>query len=210
MRRLRFYIVIQFFVFAVFFAGLYADESALPPDSVKISGKYYQIKPPWLGKKLHDESDPIPENLSMIPRQYAFDSSRIFVTKDTKAAFVAMVEQANRDGIFFKAKSGYRSYTYQRQIFAARLAKGRTFEQVCRNVAPPGYSQHMLGTAFDLSTDITPFANSEAYQWLKAHAADYGFEETYPENAPDGFSWEAWHWHYVGTDRDTLNNDTLH
>jgi len=197
-------IFISLFISLITVTGSYGQDTNFPPDSVKISGLYYQIKPPWLGKRLGTEDDPIPNNLSMIPRQYAFDSSKIFVTRETKTAFVAMVEHANKDGIYFKIKSGFRSYPYQRQLYAARMAKGRSFEQVGRNVAPPGFSQHMLGTAMDLAADTIPFAYSDAYKWLKANADDFGFEETYPESRKDGFSWEAWHWNYVGTAKDSI------
>jgi LAS superfamily LD-carboxypeptidase LdcB len=204
MRGARYYTIILFIILAICLFGIYAGESEPPPDSVKISGKYYQIKPPWLGNGLGSASDPIPDNLAMVPRQYAFDSSRIFVTRETRDAFVAMVKQAEKDGVFFKAKSGFRSYAYQRQLFAARMSKGRSFEQVCKNVAPPGYSQHMLGQAFDLAADTVPFADSKAYKWLKANASKFGFVESYPENTEDGFSWEAWHWRYMWVAKDTL------
>ncbi len=188
----------------IYVSGSHGDENKLPPDSVKISGKYYQIVYPWLGHKIGDKSDSIPGNLSMIPREYACDSSRIFVTQETRVAFISMIKQAEKDGVFFKARSGFRSYSYQAQLFAARMAKGRSFEHVAKNIAPPGYSQHMLGTAFDLATDTVPFADSKAYRWLKVNAGNYGFIESYPENSELGFSWEAWHWRYIGVDNDTL------
>jgi len=197
-------IFISLIIFLMAVISPYGQDTNLPPDSVKISGVYYQIKPPWLGKRIGTEENPIPDNLSMIPRQYAYDSCRIFVTTETKTAFVSMVERANKDGIFFKIKSGFRSYPYQRQIFAARMAKGRSFDQVCRNVAPPGFSEHMQGTAMDLAADTVPFAYSDAYKWLKANAHNYGFVESYPEDMKDGFSWEAWHWNYVGGAKDTI------
>ena len=184
MRRTKYFKIVPFVFMPLIFliiyvSGSHGDENKLPPDSVKISGKYYQIVYPWLGHKIGDKSDSIPGNLSMI-------------------------QQAEKDGVFFKARSGFRSYSYQAQLFAARMAKGRSFEHVAKNIAPPGYSQHMLGTAFDLATDTVPFADSKAYRWLKVNAGNYGFIESYPENSELGFSWEAWHWRYIGVDNDTL------
>ncbi len=209
MRRAKYYKIVPFIFMLIicliiFVSGLYAEETKIPPDSVIISGKYYQIEYPWLGHKIGDKSDSIPNNLSMIPREYAYDSSRIFVTEETRAAFISMIKEAEKDGVFFEAKSGFRSYSYQAQIFAGRMNGGQSFERVAKDVAPPGYSEHMLGTAFDLATDTVPFAESKAYRWLKANAAKFGFIESYPEISESGFSWEAWHWRYVGTDNNTL------
>lgn len=46
------------------------------------------------------------------------------------------------------------------------------------------------------------FANSQAYTWLRAHAAEYGFIQRYPVGltAITGYSPEAWHWRYVGSE----------
>ena len=115
-----------------------------------------------------------------------------------------MIKQAEKDSVFFQVKSGFRSYPYQAQIFARRMNEGESFERVARDVAPPGYSEHMLGTALDLVTDTTPFAFSKAYKWLKANAEKYGFIESYPKDSESGFSWEPWHWRYAGSDADTL------
>lgn len=183
-------------------SDIFADEIKIPPDSVIILGEYYQIPPLWLGHKIGDKTDSMPDNLTMLPRKHGQDSSRIYVTEETKAAFLSMIKQAEQDSIFFQVASGFRSYSFQAQIFARRMSEGKSFERVAKDVAPPGYSEHMLGTALDLVTDTIPFAHSKAYKWLKANAGKFGFIESYPDDSASDFSWEAWHWRYVGNGSD--------
>jgi len=77
------------------------------------------------------------------------------------------------------------------------MAAGRTWDDLVRYVAPPGYSEHMLGIAVDLYPSNWRFAATPAYAWLKEHAAEYHFVESYPEFNLESFPWEAWHWKYV-------------
>ena len=44
--------------------------------------------------------------------------------------------------------------------------------------------------------------NSEHYDWLLKHIADYGFILRYPEDKVDvtGYQYESWHLRYVGKD----------
>jgi LAS superfamily LD-carboxypeptidase LdcB len=197
------FIFVLIAIFILPLTNTYGDETKIQPDSVIIQGEYYQIPPLWLGHKIGNKTDSIPDNLAMLPREYGQDSSRIYVTKETRAAFLAMIKQAEKDSVFFKVKSGFRSYSFQAQIFARRMNEGKSFARVAKDVAPPGYSEHMLGTALDLITDTIPFAHSRAYLWLKANAGKFGFIESYPDDSASDFSWEAWHWRYVGTDSDS-------
>ena len=49
---------------------------------------------------------------------------------------------------------------------------------------------------------LPPFADTRAYQWLTAYAAEYGFILRYPEDrqAITGVVFEPWHWRYVGVE----------
>jgi D-alanyl-D-alanine carboxypeptidase len=167
-------------------------------------------------RPIADNQSSQPENLVMLPREYGYDSSRIYVTSETKRAFLEMIRAAEKDGIFFKARSGYRGFWYQKKIFERRMKEGKSFGEVVNNVAPPGYSEHMLGTALDMVTDTRPFGLSAAYRWLKNNGGKFGFIESYPKDSQAEFSWEPWHWNYVGnktvetydkTLPDTVRND---
>ena len=111
---------------------------------------------------------------------------------------MAIAAQAKQDGIQLRIDSGYRSASYQRKVYQRMMAKGKTFLEAARYVAPPGYSEHMLGLAVDFAPSDWRFAKTPAYHWLQKHAADFGFRETYPESRPDHQPWEPSHWRYLG------------
>ena len=56
----------------------------------------------------------------------------------------------------------------------------------------------------DVSTPGAPalevdFEQSEAFKWLEANAASFGFVMTLPRGNRFGYRYEPWHWCYVGT-----------
>lgn len=63
-----------------------------------------------------------------------------------------------------------------------------------------GYAADILST--DYTAQDTGFADTRAYQWLTAYAAEYGFILRYPEDrqAITGVVFEPWHWRYVGVE----------
>ena len=74
--------------------------------------------------------------------------------------------------------------------------------------APPGRSQHQLGTAVDFTNASVgyklrqTFGVTSASWWLTNHAPEYGFVLAYPigEEAQSGYRWEPWHYRYVGVE----------
>src|SRR6185436_10061563 len=77
-----------------------------------------------------------------------------------------------------------------------------------RFVAPPGHSQHQLGTAIDFSTweigyAVQPkFVETDASHWLEQHAWQYGFVLAYTRNGEErsGYAFEPWHYRWIGRD----------
>ena len=64
----------------------------------------------------------------------------------------------------------------------------------------PGTSRHHWGTDMDLNKDNNGyFATGEGlkvYEWLQAHAHEYGFCQPYTPkgpNRPEGYNEEKWH-----------------
>lgn len=122
-------------------------------------------------------------------------------------ALMDMVAAARADGVWLVPASGFRTLAQQRTLFNAQVAKTGSPEDAAKTSAPPGYSEHHTGYAIDLTDgslsqnqDITPaFAVSPAYRWLTKNAVTYGFELSFPENNPQGVSFEPWHWRYVGS-----------
>ena len=71
-----------------------------------------------------------------------------------------------------------------------------------RTIARPGYSEHHTGLAVDLNDVSDNFEETEAYRWLQAHSADYGFVQRYRQDKVDitGIDNESWHYRYVGVE----------
>ena len=95
--------------------------------------------------------------------------------------------------------SAFRSFDYQKQIIARKLAAGQTIEQILRASALPGFSEHHSGRAIDIGTPGSPpltetFEQTTAYRWLTQHAKEFGFRLSYPRGNPHGVSFEPWHW----------------
>jgi zinc D-Ala-D-Ala carboxypeptidase len=136
--------------------------------------------------------------------------------------FQAMFQAAGRDGAYPVVVSGYRSAEYQAGVFERavwrQLASEPSIEReeaerrAARFVAPPGHSQHQLGTTADLSSweigyAIRPtFRETVAGRWLAEHAWEYGFILPYTAAAETrtGYVAEPWHLRWVGQPLATL------
>jgi D-alanyl-D-alanine carboxypeptidase len=118
----------------------------------------------------------------------------------------SLMERAAEDGEELVVASAYRSYEEQ-QLSHERLLSvfGADADRMS---APPGHSQHQLGTAVDFTNAAAgyqlwlPFAQTSAYLWLEQDAWEYGFVLAYPkgEEEQTGYEWEPWHYRYVGVE----------
>lgn len=100
--------------------------------------------------------------------------------------------------------SGYRSFSYQRDLFDRQVEQVGEEEAALRT-ARPGHSEHQLGTAIDVLDPgvgelTTEFALTPAGQWIAAHAHEYGFVISYPDRGSETscYDYEPWHLRYVG------------
>lgn len=166
-------------------------------ETITIDSVHYPVPAPWKGNRV-DAPKLAYEDFRQIPPRFCKDGGKIYVTTETRKHLVEMLEQAEEDGFLIQAESGYRSAHYQKKIYKKMLQEGRDFDDIVRYVAPPGYSNHMLGTAVDFSPSNWRFADTEQYLWLQEHGASFGFEETYSETNEMKMPWESWHWQYVG------------
>jgi zinc D-Ala-D-Ala carboxypeptidase len=118
-------------------------------------------------------------------------------------AWLAMRAAAQVDGVTLEAISGFRSHAYQHTIFRRKLARGQSLAQILGVNAAPGFSEHHSGRALDIGTTDEPpaeetFETTEAFDWLRHHAARFGFRMSYPRDNPHGIVYEPWHWYWVG------------
>ncbi|WP_051305569.1 M15 family metallopeptidase [Desulfogranum mediterraneum] len=162
---------------------------------ITLAGKGYPVPKQWQGRRVASRALGF-EELALIPGQLSHEHSKLYLLKDAQQALIAMAAAAREDGIQLCVHSSYRSSWYQRKIFARMFAQGRSYEDVIRYVAPPGYSEHALGTVVDFYPSNWRFAATPAYRWLQQHGSEFSFQESYPQDQPDGHPWEAWHWRW--------------
>ena len=123
----------------------------------------------------------------------------LWLTRTAARSWQRMRQAARADGIVLEAISGYRSQAYQAGIFARKQARGLSVAQILTVNAAPGFSEHHSGRALDIGTPGEPaaeesFEATPAFDWLGRHAADFGFQLSYPRDNPHGIVYEPWHW----------------
>lgn len=112
-----------------------------------------------------------------------------------------MIAAAKQDGISLWIRSGFRSYSYQANLYnnyVARDGKSKADTYSAR----PGHSEHQTGLAFDMNSLSTSFANTPEGRWLAANCWKYGFIIRYPKGKEHitGYQYEPWHVRYLGKD----------
>lgn len=168
-------------------------------DTVIIDSVAYPVPEQWCGKMIDTTLIADKTKLVRLPEQYCYKNWGIYLERSTRDALVAMAEAAAKDSIHIVVYSGYRSREYQQHLIKKRLDEGKDIANILLMVAPPGYSEHETGRAVDLVHAGTQFSKSSVYHWLKEHAAQWGFVETYPNDSTNTIYWEPWHWYYRGT-----------
>ncbi len=140
--------------------------------------------------------------------------------KTAAKALENMLAAARADGITdLNLYSGYRTYASQKSKYDNRIQKylnqgysnADAEAKAGEYIAPPGSSEHHTGLAADIcSWKIVSkygylsdtFDQTSEFKWLKEHCADYGFilRYTKEDEAITGFSYEPWHYRYLGID----------
>ncbi len=110
-----------------------------------------------------------------------------------------MALAAKKDGVTLLVSSSYRTYAYQKGLFA-RYSNKYGVKQAERFSARAGTSQHQLGTTIDFGSISDAYANTRAGKWLYKNAGKYGWSLSYPKGMEKvtGYKWECWHYRYIG------------
>ena len=126
-----------------------------------------------------------PDRLAPIPW-----APQYYVRADVVEGLVALNDAYRKHfGRDLDLNSAYRTYAQQAEVY--------DWDNPNPLAAPPGCSNHGLGTAVDISVGPEKF-DSPSYAWLKDNAEEFGW--THPEWAePDGRLPEPWHWQSVKT-----------
>ena len=171
------------------------DDIVLPPETVIIDSEEYTVPNSWRGQRIDSPPLTAPP-LVQVPPEFVLNGGKIYLLPQARDAFKEMAEAAQEDSVEMVIDSGFRSVRYQKRIYKRLMDKGKSFEEIARFVAPPGYSVHMLGLAVDFVPSNWRFADTPAYQWLKEHGNSYGFYESYPKVSSGNRPWEPSHWQY--------------
>ena len=144
----------------------------------------------------------------------------IFLQREAYEAFEKMHAAAAVDGVKLVILSAMRTFNDQKGIWENKWS-GRTLvggknlstavqdpaeraKAILRYSSMPGSSRHHWGTDMDLNSLENGFfdtgSGKKAYEWLQAHAAEYGFCQPYSAmgaDRPNGYQEERWHWSYM-------------
>lgn len=121
------------------------------------------------------------------------------MNSETMAAFESMKKAAATEGINLFIVSGFRSYSYQANLYKNYVARSGQAE-ADRFSARPGHSEHQTGLAMDLNSASSSFVGTKEAIWLANNSYRFGFIVRYPEGKESitGYKYEPWHMRYLG------------
>ena len=157
------------------------------------------------------EEEPAPE------LAVADDATGEQLEAEAASAYRSMAEAAQTDGVELNLVTGWqdadaRTAAYEARLTAYSAENSRlSAEEAADHTASlqPAASTSEQGTGYCadiLSPDCTEktaaFAETRAYEWLTAYAAEYGFILRWPEDrqSATGMVYAPWHWRYVGVE----------
>jgi LAS superfamily LD-carboxypeptidase LdcB len=196
-------------------AQLTAGQQDIVHQLVNLEPLDYGVKTPYAG-----ELEPVPADLVKVSgQQYAEDGEQKtlgdkYVPRHVFDAYTAMNKafMAGHPARRLLVVSCYRSPAYQVSVFVSWLVNFYGFDvgKTIRHASPPRYSQHTIASkaAIDFgNVDGSPsddhpedFKETVEYAWLRQHARDFGFRESWLEGNDYGMRAEPWHWQYLGAD----------
>jgi LAS superfamily LD-carboxypeptidase LdcB len=145
----------------------------------------------------------IPSSLGVIDKKYVYQLKDKDLELHSKVLpyLHRMLDVASSSGLKLEVISAYRSFGEQAGLKSAYKV---TYGAGSANQfsADQGYSEHQLGTTIDFTTPkigdtFSGFSKTPEYDWLIAHAHEYGFIISYPKD--NGYyQFEPWHWRFVG------------
>ncbi|KAB2443986.1 M15 family metallopeptidase [Bacillus luti] len=151
-----------------------------------------------------------------VPFSFNGTLEKSHLRKVAAVALEKLFNLAKQEGIQLNAVSGFRSYDYQKGLYANNV-KRKGQEHTDRFSAKPGHSEHQTGLTMDVSSKSANnelelfFANTKEGKWLKENAHRAGFIIRYPKGKESitGYAYEPWHIRYVGDIAESIYKDKL-
>lgn len=146
------------------------------------------------------------ENLTSISKTYSYGDNKK-LNKEAYDAFINLAEDAKKEGYTILIVSSYRTYKDQEDVWKDYKASFGT-KKADAYAARAGSSEHETGLAIDVADYYDKndkFEDTESFQWMQTNAHKYGYILRYPKGKENitGYSYEAWHYRYVGIDTAT-------
>ncbi len=157
-----------------------------------------------------------PDDLVLVEVPTVLESVEIRQLRQVAAdSLKEMFDAAEEEGIILLARSGYRSYHTQAQLFRNYVDQHGE-EAANRYSARPGESEHQTGLAMDVTSESVAkelteaFGETEEGLWVKENAHHFGFIIRYPEGKESitGYIYEPWHLRYLGQELATAVYDS--
>lgn len=146
------------------------------------------------------------ENLTNISKTYGYGDNKK-LNKEAYDAFIDLAEDAKKEGYTILIVSSYRSYKDQEDVWKDYKASFGT-RKADAYAARAGSSEHETGLAIDVADyydENDKFEDTDSFKWMQANAHKYGYILRYPKGKENitGYSYEAWHYRYVGIETAT-------
>lgn len=178
-----------------------ADEDYYDKDTVKktdISKKELML----VNKFNYLDENYAPDDIVKVSVQFAYGDNEI--KKEVYEKFRSMYNDAKKEGLYLIITSSYRDYNFQKELWDS-YANQKGDEWADSVSARAGYSEHQTGYTLDIVTynaNMSSFEKTDEFKWLQNNAYKYGFILRYPKDKEDitGYSYESWHYRYVGKD----------
>ena len=178
-----------------------ADEDYYDKDTVKktdISKKELML----VNKFNYLDENYAPDDIVKVSMQFAYGDNEI--KKEVYEKFRSMYNDAKKEGLYLIITSSYRDYNFQKELWDS-YANQKGDEWADSVSARAGYSEHQTGYTLDIVTynaNMSSFEKTDEFKWLQNNAYKYGFILRYPKDKEDitGYSYESWHYRYVGKD----------
>ena len=143
-----------------------------------------------------------PSDLVDIKNTYGYGTNQ--VKKEVYENFINMWNDAKSKDLSLIITSAYRDYTYQEQLWNS-YASNSGDKWADSVAARAGFSEHQTGLSMDIVTygsKMNDFEKTDEFKWLSKNAYKYGFILRYPKGKEKltGYSYESWHYRYVGKD----------
>lgn len=193
-------------------SGMLVQHQEFTAPAYDLSGYVFDPDDPYL--VLVNNNLPLEQTEAPV-LEVADESTGQQLEQQAAAAWKAMAAAAREVGIHLTLTEGYQTPERQQEAFDARkqtyLQEGKSEEEADARAAAivprPGCNESGTGLAADITSADYPvldtgFAETDAFRWLKAYAADYGFILRWPEDcqAVTGMVYQPWHWRYVGVE----------